>query len=75
LLELRAVAFLDGGEVAFVEEADADAFGLYLVEDDVLGWVADFSDYGWALKFSTLYAEETNIDLIDRVRALISQLV
>ncbi len=75
MLELRAVAFLDGGEVAFVEETDADAFGLYLVEGDALGWIADFADYGWALKFSAQYAEELNIDLVDRVRALISQLV
>ena len=45
-----------------------------LVADEALGWVADFADYGWALKFSTLYAEETNLDLVDRVRSLISQI-
>lgn len=75
MLELRAVAFLEGGEVAFVEEAEAEAFGLYLVNGETLGWIADFADYGWAFKFSTQYAEEIDLDLVDRVRSLSSQLV
>lgn len=76
MLELRAVAFLEGGEVAFVEEADAHAFGLYLIDDnDDLGWIADFADYGWALKFSAQYAEEVELVLVDRVRSVTSMLV
>ena len=75
MLELRPVAFMEGGEVSFVEEADADAFGLYLVEEDEkLGWIDDFSDYGWALKFSKIYAEECDTVLVDRVRSLVSQI-
>jgi hypothetical protein len=65
---------MDGGEVAFVEEDDADAFGLFLVEDDQLGWIADFADYGWALKFSEQYAEEIDVVFVDRVRSLTSKI-
>lgn len=74
MLEIRAVCYTDTGEVVFVEESDADAFALFLVEDAALSWVADFCDYGWAVKFSETYAEELDMVLIDRVRNLTSVL-
>jgi len=75
MLELRAVAFIEDGEVVFCDEGDADAFGLYVIdEEDQLGWIADFADYGVALKFSEGYAEANELVFVDRVRNWTSML-
>lgn len=74
MLELRAVLYMEGGAVAFCDEAEADAFGLFLVEDTELNWIADFADYRVALQFAEDYAEDTELVFIDRVRSAASKL-
>lgn len=66
--------FMEGGEMVWCDEPEAEAFGLYLVDDTELGWIADFADYGIGLEFSERYAEENGLVLVDRVRSITSKL-
>lgn len=74
MLELRAVMFIENGEMVWCDEAEADAFGVYLVDDSELGWVADFADYGVGLAFAEKFAEDNELVFVDRVRSLISKI-
>jgi len=75
VLEIRAVMFVEDGEVIWCDEPEADAFGVYVVgaEND-LGWVADFADYGIGMAFAEKYADDNDLVFVDRVRSLISKI-
>jgi hypothetical protein len=74
VLEIRAVTYTESGEVAFCEESEADAFGIFFVDGEEVLWVADFADYGWACKFAKTYAEEVDTVCVDRVREVVQML-